>query len=85
MVSVSAAIEGWNRRGSAPTWVPQHHYYAAAATKYARWRSGYEYEGRPTTVLPARDGYSTCVDCHDTHSLELKVEECAGCHAESLR
>jgi hypothetical protein len=59
------------------------HYYAAAATQFGtQVKGGYEYEGM---TYDARfdhvDGYSTCDDCHDAHTLEVKVEECSVCHA----
>jgi len=60
------------------------HYYAAAATQYGTAAmGGYEYDGK------AYDGkfdhvapYDTCVDCHDTHTLEVKFEECTACHSD---
>jgi hypothetical protein len=58
------------------------HYYAAAATKYGTLaKGGYEYEGK------AYDGnfahvtqFDTCIECHDTHTLQVKVEQCSACH-----
>ncbi|MCB0129682.1 MAG: hypothetical protein KDD78_02490 [Caldilineaceae bacterium] len=58
------------------------HYYAAAATKYGTLaKGGYEYEGM------AYDGnfvhveeFDTCVECHNTHTLELELAACATCH-----
>jgi hypothetical protein len=60
------------------------HYFAAAATQYAgQARGGYQYEGK---VYDARfahvDGYDTCVGCHNSHSLELKLDECQACHTD---
>jgi len=59
------------------------HYFAAAATKYGNEAmGGYEYEGQAYDAFFTHiEGYETCVDCHDPHSLEVKVEECATCHA----
>ena len=59
------------------------HYYAAAATKYGtEAMGGYQYEGKTyDAFFDHVEGYSTCADCHNTHSLELKVEECSTCHA----
>ena len=59
------------------------HYYAAAATQYGTAAmGGYEYDGK------AYDGkfdhvapFDTCVDCHDSHTLEVKFEECTACHS----
>jgi hypothetical protein len=27
------------------------------------------------------DQFDTCIECHDMHTLEVRVEQCAGCHA----
>ena len=58
------------------------HYYAAAATRLGtEVKGGYEYEGK---AYDARfdhvEGYDTCLDCHNVHALELKVDECSVCH-----
>ena len=59
------------------------HYYAAGATRYGtEVKGGYEYDG--LAYDPRFDhveGYQSCINCHDMHTLELKVEECAVCHA----
>ncbi len=58
------------------------HYYAAAATRYGtEVKGGYEYDGLPYDPrFDHVEGYQSCVSCHDTHTLELKVDECAVCH-----
>jgi hypothetical protein len=58
------------------------HYYAAAATKYGTLaKGGYEYEGKMYDGMFAHvEGYESCIDCHNSHTLEVKVEECADCH-----
>ena len=58
------------------------HYYAAAATLYGtEVKGGYEYEGKAYDAQFRHvDGYDTCIGCHDPHSLEIKVAECAVCH-----
>jgi hypothetical protein len=68
------------------------HYYAAAATKYGtEAKGGYEYDGKSYDAVFAHvDGYQTCNQCHDPHTLELQLEGCADCHegvtsAEDLR
>jgi hypothetical protein len=58
------------------------HYYAAAATLYGtEAKGGYEYPGK---LYDARfehvADYDSCVGCHNPHTLEVKVEECAACH-----
>jgi hypothetical protein len=60
------------------------HYYAAAATQYGTMaKGGYEYDGK---VYDSRyghvEGYDTCISCHDSHTLEVKVEECTVCHTD---
>ncbi len=68
------------------------HYYAAAATLYGSevnggyQYSGLDYEGQNQHV----EGFESCTDCHNSHTLEVKVELCAECHSgvdslESLR
>ena len=61
------------------------HYFAAAATMYGTLaKGGYEYEGRTYDAkFDHVEAFNTCVECHDSHTLELKVESCAGCHAEA--
>jgi len=59
------------------------HYYAAAATRLGHEvMGGYEYEGK--AYDPRFDHvatYDTCIGCHNPHTLELKLEECAACHS----
>ena len=68
------------------------HYYTAAVTKYGTLaKGGYEYDGKSYDAMFAHvEGYETCNDCHNPHTLELPVEECATCHegvasAEDMR
>ena len=62
------------------------HYFAAAATLYGtEVKGGYEYEGKMYDAKHDHvEGYNTCVGCHDPHSLEVKVEQCAMCHGEGV-
>jgi hypothetical protein len=58
------------------------HYFAAAATRLGtEVKGGYEYSGK---TYDARfdhiAGYDTCISCHNPHTLEVKVDECAACH-----
>jgi hypothetical protein len=62
------------------------HYFAAAATLYGtEVKGGYEYDGK---LYDAKfdhiEGRDTCVGCHDPHSLEVKVQECALCHGDGV-
>ena len=58
------------------------HYFAAGATQFGRQAGGgYEfagkwYDGKFTHVSQA----DACVECHDPHSLEVKVDLCVTCH-----
>jgi hypothetical protein len=58
------------------------HYYAAGATRYGtEVKGGYEYDG--LAYDPRFDhvpGYQSCTECHDMHTLEIKIDECAVCH-----
>jgi hypothetical protein len=58
------------------------HYYAAAASLFgSEVHGGFEFPDR--RYQPKFDhvaGYQTCADCHNPHTLEVRVEECAGCH-----
>jgi hypothetical protein len=58
------------------------HYYAAAATKYGTLaKGGYEYEGKSYDAFFAHvDDFRTCTQCHDPHTLEVRVESCNDCH-----
>ena len=60
------------------------HYFAAAATKYGTLaKGGYEYDGKAYDGMFAHvEGFTTCIDCHNSHTLEVKVEECKGCHED---
>ena len=68
------------------------HYYAAAVTLYGNEvHGGYEYDGM---AYDARNNhvpeFDTCVECHDPHTTQVRVSECAQCHTgkttvESLR
>jgi hypothetical protein len=58
------------------------HYKPAAATLYGtQVQGGYEYEGKAYDAKNDHvESYDTCIGCHNSHTLELKLEECAGCH-----
>ncbi len=58
------------------------HYFAAAVTRYGTVvKGGYEYEGKAYDALFDHvEGVQACTDCHDSHSLELKLDTCAECH-----
>lgn len=58
------------------------HYFAAGATLFGNDAQGAyqfadkEYVGRNEHV----SRFDSCVECHDTHALEVVVTECADCH-----
>ena len=84
-VQVDQAVEGQDPDTvNAELGFTNIHYYAAAATVYAgEVMGGYQYEGK---AYDSRNdhvaGYTTCVDCHSSHSLEVKVNECSHCHTD---
>ncbi|MDP1715140.1 MAG: hypothetical protein Q8L41_10400 [Anaerolineales bacterium] len=58
------------------------HYFAAAATLYgSETHGGYEYDGNTYDAKNTHvEGYATCTGCHNPHTLEVNVEQCANCH-----
>jgi hypothetical protein len=60
------------------------HYFAAGGTLYgSQVKMGYEYDGKLYDAKHQHvDGFNTCIGCHDQHSLQVKVEACAECHAD---
>ncbi|MBW8011246.1 MAG: cytochrome c3 family protein [Chloroflexi bacterium] len=60
------------------------HYFAATATKYGTLaQGGYEYEGNSYDArFDHVEGFRTCIDCHDSHTLEVRVDSCAECHED---
>jgi hypothetical protein len=61
------------------------HYFAAGATLFGSEVQGaYQYEGKEYVGKFAHvPNFDTCIECHDAHELEVKVEACAGCHANA--
>ncbi|MBI4702741.1 MAG: Ig-like domain-containing protein [Deltaproteobacteria bacterium] len=59
-----------------------HYLPAGAIRNGGRVAVGYQYAGRSYDWrfrhVPGKDG---CTDCHDPHSLQVRVDECASCHA----
>lgn len=61
------------------------HYLAAAATFYgSEVRAGYEYTRELGVNYDVKfnhvEGYDTCIECHDPHTLQIKLSECKTCH-----
>lgn len=58
------------------------HYYAAAASLYgSAVHGGYEFEGMRYHGRTVHvEGVNTCASCHDPHTLELGIAQCADCH-----
>jgi hypothetical protein len=58
------------------------HYFAAGATLFGTEAKGaYEYDGK--TYIGRNEHVEeaqTCIQCHNTHGLEVRVELCADCH-----
>jgi hypothetical protein len=61
------------------------HYRAAAATIFgSEVKGGYEYDGKDYVGKFAHvEGFDTCVECHNPHSAEVRVESCAACHQDT--
>ncbi len=58
------------------------HYFAAAATKYGTMaKGGYQYQDKSYSANFAHvEGFNTCIGCHDSHTLQVKVDSCKTCH-----
>ena len=58
------------------------HYYAAAASLYGGdVRGGFQYEdARYQPKFEHGEGIDSCIDCHQPHTLELRIERCSTCH-----
>ncbi len=58
------------------------HYYPAAATLYGTVAmGGYQFDGKTYDgKFRHVESYDSCSECHDPHSLEVKVDSCAHCH-----
>jgi hypothetical protein len=56
--------------------------YAATATQMGGWAmGGYQYEDKRYDARFAHvAGFNVCTDCHDPHTLELRLEGCGTCH-----
>jgi len=60
------------------------HYYPAAATRYGgQVRGGYLYDGKSYDVRFRHvEGAHDCQECHDPHTLKIRINECAECHED---
>jgi len=58
------------------------HYFPAAATRYGgQVRGGYLYDGRSYDVRFRHvEGAHDCQECHNPHTLELRLDDCQECH-----
>lgn len=58
------------------------HYFAAAATQYGTLaKGGYEYDGMAYDLkFQHVQSYDQCIECHDPHTLQVQLTECATCH-----
>jgi hypothetical protein len=81
--SVNKAIAGLPPDTPDPKLAFVHvHYFPAGATRYGtEAKIGYEYEGKKYVGRFAHvPNVSGCVDCHQPHTGELKIDRCGGCH-----
>ncbi len=58
------------------------HYFAAAASYYGREAGvAYEYTGKAyEKEFTHVQSFNQCMECHDPHSLKVRVNDCASCH-----
>ncbi|MEE8389187.1 MAG: cytochrome c3 family protein [Anaerolineae bacterium] len=58
------------------------HYYPAGVTLYGGvTMGGYQYDGKMYDAKFTHvEEIDTCIDCHNPHTLEIKVDVCADCH-----
>lgn len=58
------------------------HYFAAGATLFGgEVQGGYQYDGQEYVGRNAHvQGYDVCTACHNTHELEVQVQNCSVCH-----
>ena len=61
------------------------HYFAAGATLYgSQAQMGYEYDGKAyDPKFRHVEGFDTCVECHDQHATQVRVDACAACHQDA--
>ena len=82
---LNAAIESsgaGDDEGSTALLFRNPHYFAAGATLWGTEVQGaYEYEGQSYNGRFSHiPGFQTCIECHDTHNLQVKEEQCIQCH-----
>ena len=58
------------------------HYFAAGASLFGTEAMGaYEFDGKEYAGRNEHvSGFDVCTECHDTHALEVKFEDCGNCH-----
>jgi hypothetical protein len=58
------------------------HYFAAGASLFGtEAQGGYEFDGQTYVGRNEHvNGFNVCIECHSTHALEVKFEECGVCH-----
>jgi hypothetical protein len=59
------------------------HYFAAGATRFGTEAKGaYEYDGKEYFGFFDHANANACSDCHMTHGLQVKWQDCVECHEE---
>jgi hypothetical protein len=58
------------------------HYLPAGGTLFgSEAQVGYQYEGKEYAGRNEHvNAFNTCIECHSTHALEVKYEDCSNCH-----
>lgn len=61
------------------------HYATAAVTRYGtEVKGGYEYqEQQYDPRFDHVQGYQSCTSCHDMHTLQINIDDCAACHTNN--
>jgi hypothetical protein len=61
------------------------HYFAAGATLYgSQAQMGYEYESKSyDPKFRHVESFDTCVECHDQHATQIRIDACAACHPDA--
>ncbi len=79
---ITDAVVPDNDTPSSDMGFPNIHYAAAGASLYGTFvQGGYEYDGNDYDAKFGHvKGYTSCIACHDPHSLEVRIERCGTCH-----
>jgi hypothetical protein len=81
---IASAGVGNDTPSSLLTFTNIHNLVAATTTHGTLVKGGYQYSGRSYDAKYGHHAdYDRCIDCHDSHSLRIKTNNCGSCHASS--